>query len=67
MVINGDLLTIEVMRDIVNTSHYSAMDFLDEFQFIDLHNYIYIEYDSYFDFVDVLIAGIEKTTKALQE
>lgn len=43
------------------------MDFLDEYQFIDLHNYIYIEYDSYFDFVDVLIAGIEKTTKAYQE
>lgn len=67
MVINENLLHVEVVRDIVSTSHYSLIDFLDEYQFIDLHNYIYIEYDSYFDFVDVLIAGIEKTTKALQE
>lgn len=67
MVIDGDLLSIEVMRDITSTSKYSLKDFLDEFQFIDLHNYIYIEYDSYFDFVDVLTAGIERTAKVRQE
>lgn len=67
MVINGDLLSIEVMRDITSTSKYSLIDFLDEFQFIDLHNYIYIEYDSYFDFVNALIFGIERTAKAYQE
>lgn len=65
--VNSDLVSIEVMRDIVSTSKYSLIDILDEYQFIDLHNYIYIEYDSYFDFVDVLIAGIEKATKAYQE
>lgn len=67
MVINDDLLSIEVVRDIVSTSHYSLIDFLDEYQFIDLHNYIYTDYEMHIDFVNALVLGIEKTTKALQE
>lgn len=65
--VNSDLVSMDVLRNICITSKYSLIDFLDEYQFIDLHNYIYIGYDSYFDFVDVLIAGIEKATKAYQE
>lgn len=65
--VNSDLVSMGVLGNICITSKYSLIDFLDEYQFIDLHNYIYIEYDSYFDFVDVLIAGIEKATKAYQE
>lgn len=52
MVINEDyLLSIEVVRDIVNSSRYTAMNFLD----------------MHIDFVNALVLGIEKTTKALQE
>ena len=65
--VNSDLVSMDVLGNICITSKYSLIDFLGEYQFIDLHNYIYIEYDSYFDFVDVLIAGIEKATKAYQE
>lgn len=68
MVINDDyLLSIEVMRDIVNTHHYSVMDFLDEHLCLDMHSYTYTDYEMHIDFVNALVLGIEKTTKALQE
>lgn len=68
MVINDDyLLSIEVVRDIVNSSRYTAMNFLDEYQYLDMHSYTYTEYELHLDFVNALILGIEKTTKALQE
>ena len=67
MVINGDLLSIEVMRDIVSTSCYSAMDFLDEHLCLDMHSYTYVGYEMHLDFVNTLIFGIEKATKAHQE
>lgn len=67
MVINGDLLHIEVMRDIVNTANCNLMDLLEEYQYLDMHSYTYTEYELHLDFVNALIFGIEKTTKALQE
>lgn len=67
MVINGDLLTIEVMRDIVNISKCNLMDFLEEYQYLDMHSYTYTEYEMHLDFVNALIFGIEKTAKVRQE
>ena len=67
MVINDSLLPIEVMRDIVNTSNCNLMDLLEEYQYLDMHSYTYTEYELHLDFVNALIFGIEKTTKALQE
>lgn len=67
MVISGDLLTIEVMRDIVNTSKCNLMDLLEEYQYLDMHSYIYTEYEMHLDFVNALIFGIEKTAKVRQE
>lgn len=67
MVISGDLLTIEVMRDIVNTSNCNLMDLLEEYQYLDMHSYTYTEYEMHLDFVNALIFGIEKTAKAYQE
>ncbi len=67
MVINDDLLSIEVVRDIVSTAHYSAMNFLEEYQYLDMHSYTYTDYEMHIDFVNALVLGIEKTTKALQE
>lgn len=67
MVINDNLLTIEVMRDIVNASKCNLMDFLDEYQYLDMHSYTYTEYEMHLDFVNALIFGIEKTAKVRQE
>lgn len=67
MVISGDLLTIEVMRDIVNTSKCNLMDLLEEYQYLDMHSYTYTEYEMHLDFVNALIFGIEKTAKVRQE
>lgn len=67
MVINDNLLSVEVMRDIVNASKYSTMDFLDEYQCLDMHSYTYTDYEMYLDFVNALIFGIEKTAKVRQE
>lgn len=67
MVINGDLLSIEVVRDIVNSANCNLMDLLEEYQYLDMHSYTYTEYELHLDFVNALIFGIEKTTKALQE
>jgi hypothetical protein len=67
MVINDSLLSIEVMRDICITSKYSAMDFLEEYQYLDMHSYTYTEYEMHLDFVNALIFGIEKTAKVRQE
>lgn len=66
MVIN-DELSIEVMRDIVNTSKCNLMDLLEEYQYLDMHSYTYTEYEMHLDFVNVLIFGIEKTAKVRQE
>lgn len=66
MVIN-DELSIEVMRDIVNTSKCNLMDLLEEYQYLDMHSYTYTEYEMYLDFVNALIFGIEKTAKVRQE
>lgn len=67
MVINDKLLSIEVMRDIVNASKYNLMDFLEEYQYLDMHSYTYTEYEMHLDFVNALIFGIEKTAKVRQE
>ena len=67
MVINGDLLHVEVMRDIVNTSNCNLMDLLEEYQYLDMHSYTYTEYEMHLDFVNALIFGIEKTAKVRQE
>lgn len=67
MVINDNLLSIEVMRDIVNTSNCNLMNLLEEFQYLDMHSYTYTDYEMHIDFVNALVLGIEKTTKALQE
>lgn len=67
MVINGDLLSIEVMRDIVNTTNCNLMDLLEEYQYLDMHSYTYTEYEMHLDFVNALIFGIEKTAKVRQE
>lgn len=67
MVINGDLLSIEVVGDIVNCSNYTTMDFLDEHQCLDMHCYTYVGYEMHLDFVNTLMIGIEKATKAYQE
>lgn len=67
MVINDNLLSIEVMRDIVNTSNCNLMDLLEEYQYLDMHSYAYTEYEMHLDFVNALITGIEKATKAYQE
>lgn len=67
MVINDNLLSIEVMRDIVNTSKCNLMDFLEEYQYLDMHSYTYTEYEMHLDFVNALIFGIEKTAKVRQE
>ncbi len=68
MVINDDyLLSIEVVRDIVNSSRYTAMNFLDEHQCLDMHSYTYVGYEMHLDFVNTLIFGIEKTAKVRQE
>ena len=67
MVINDNLLSIEVMGDICITSKYSAMDFLEEYQYLDMHSYTYTEYEMHLDFVNALIFGIEKTAKVRQE
>lgn len=67
MVINDDLLSIEVVRDIVNSSRYTAMNFLEEYQYLDMHSYTYTEYEMHLDFVNALIFGIEKTAKVRQE
>jgi hypothetical protein len=66
MVIN-DELSIEVMRDIVNTSKCNLMDLLEEYQYLDMHSYTYTEYEMHLDFVNALIFGIEKTAKVRQE
>lgn len=67
MVINDSLLSIEVMRDIVNTANCNLMDFLEEYQYLDMHSYTYTEYEMHLDFVNALIFGIEKTAKVRQE
>lgn len=67
MVINGDLLSIEVVRDIVNTSNCNLMDLLEEYQYLDMHSYTYTEYEMHLDFVNALIFGIEKTARVRQE
>lgn len=67
MVINNNLLSIEVMRDIVNASKCNLMDFLEEYQYLDMHSYTYTEYEMHLDFVNALIFGIEKTAKVRQE
>lgn len=67
MVINDNLLSIEVMRDIVNTSNCNLMDFLEEYQYLDMHSYTYTEYEMHLDFVNTLMIGIEKTAKVRQE
>lgn len=67
MVINDNLLSIEVMRDIVNTTNCNLMDLLEEYQYLDMHSYTYTEYEMHLDFVNVLIFGIEKTAKVRQE
>lgn len=48
MVIN-DELSIEVMRDIVNTSKCNLMDLLEEYQYLDMHSYTYAEYEMHLD------------------
>ena len=67
MVINDNLLSIEVMRDIVNTSNCNLMDLLEEYQYLDMHSYTYTEYEMHLDFVNALIFGIERTAKVRQE
>lgn len=67
MVINDNLLSIEVMRDIVNTTNCNLMDLLEEYQYLDMHSYAYTEYEMHLDFVNALIFGIEKTAKVRQE
>jgi hypothetical protein len=67
MVINDDLLHVEVMRDIVNTSNCNLMDLLEEYQYLDMHSYTYTEYEMHLDFVNALIFGIERTAKVRQE
>jgi len=67
MVINDNLLSIEVMRDIVNITNCNLMDFLEEYQYLDMHSYTYTEYEIHLDFVNALIFGIEKTAKVRQE
>lgn len=67
MVINDNLLSIEVMRDIVNASKCNLMDYLEEYQYLDMHSYTYTEYEMHLDFVNALIFGIEKTAKVRQE
>lgn len=67
MVINDDLLSIEVMRDIVNTANCNLMDLLEEYQYLDMHSYAYTEYEMHLDFVNALIFGIERTAKVRQE
>lgn len=67
MVINDNSLHVEVMRDIVNTSKCNLMDFLEEYQYLDMHSYTYTEYEMHLDFVNALIFGIEKTAKVRQE
>ena len=67
MVINENLLSIEVMRDIVNTANCNLMDLLEEYQYLDMHSYTYTEYEMHLDFVNALIFGIEKTAKVRQE
>ena len=67
MVINDSLLSIEVMRDIVNASKCNLMDFLEEYQYLDMHSYTYTEYEMHLDFVNALIFGVEKTAKVRQE
>ena len=67
MVINDNLLSIEVMRDIVNTGNCNLMDLLEEYQYLDMHSYTYTDYEMHLDFVNALIFGIEKTAKVRQE
>lgn len=67
MVINDNLLHVEVMRDIVNTSKCNLMDLLEEYQYLDMHSYTYTEYEMHLDFVNALIFGIERTAKVRQE
>jgi len=67
MVINDNLLSIEVMRDIVNASKCNLMDLLEEYQYLDMHSYTYTEYEMHLDFVNALIFGIERTAKVRQE
>lgn len=67
MVINDNLLSIEVMRDIVNTTNCNLMDLLEEYQYLDMHSYTYTEYEMHLDFVNALIFGIERTAKVRQE
>lgn len=67
MVINDNLLSIEVMRDIVNASKCNLMDLLEEYQYLDMYSYTYTEYEMHLDFVNALIFGIEKTAKVRQE
>lgn len=67
MVINDNLLSIEVMRDIVNTTNCNLMDLLEEYQYLDMHSYTYTDYEMHLDFVNALIFGIEKTAKVRQE
>ncbi len=67
MVINDNLLHVEVMRDIVNTSNCNLMDLLEEYQYLDMHSYTYTEYEMHLDFVNALIFGIERTAKVRQE
>lgn len=67
MVINDSLLSIEVMRDIVNTTNCNLMDLLEEYQYLDMHSYTYTEYEMHLDFVNALIFGIENTAKVRQE
>lgn len=68
MVINDDyLLSIEVVRDIVNSANCNLMDLLEEYQYLDMHSYTYTDYEMHLDFVNALILGIEKTAKVRQE
>ena len=67
MVINDNLLSIDVMRDIVNTTNCNLIDLLEEYQYLDMHSYTYTEYEMHLDFVNALIFGIEKTAKVRQE
>lgn len=67
MDIDGDLLSMSVLGNICITSKYSVMDFLDEHLCLDMHSYTYTDYETHLNFVNVLMFGIEKATKAYQE
>lgn len=67
MVINDHLLSMDVLGNICISCHYTTMGFLDEHLCLDMHSYTYTDYEMHLDFVNALIFGIEKATKAYQE